>query len=152
MKTLLDDSFYHRYSDLAEVIRHVSDHPKKDLEQQYRQMVFNVFIGNRDDHEKNFSMLHGDNGWQLTPAYDLLPNTNNNPEHGLSFTSTAYAPTVEEMIQMGKGPFGLSKQRSDRIIQEVLQPFSNWRQILEQHLVHQKDIEHFVHDVKKRIK
>ena len=36
-------------------------------------MCFNVIIGNRDDHAKNFAFIY-DKGWQFAPAYDLLPS------------------------------------------------------------------------------
>ena len=36
-------------------------------------MCFNVLIGNRDDHAKNFSFIYDDKGWRFSPAYDLLP-------------------------------------------------------------------------------
>ena len=35
-------------------------------------MCFNVIIGNRDDHARNFAFIY-DNGWRFSPAYDLLP-------------------------------------------------------------------------------
>ena len=38
----------------------------------YRLMCFNVVIGNRDDHARNFAFIY-DNGWRFAPAYDLLP-------------------------------------------------------------------------------
>lgn len=47
-------------------------HSMEEMWQLYRLMVFNVLIGNRDDHAKNFSFLY-DEGWHLAPAYDLLP-------------------------------------------------------------------------------
>jgi len=40
--------------------------------QAFRQMVFNVFAMNRDDHTKNFAFLMPENStWKLAPAYDL---------------------------------------------------------------------------------
>ena len=44
-----------------------------DVELLYRLMCFNVFIGNRDDHSKNFSYLYDEesSAWRLAPAYDL---------------------------------------------------------------------------------
>ena len=38
----------------------------------YRLMCFNVLIGNRDDHARNFAFLY-DKGWRFAPAYDILP-------------------------------------------------------------------------------
>ena len=41
-------------------------------EQMFRRMAFNVYIGEHDDHTKNFSFLMKENGkWELAPAYDL---------------------------------------------------------------------------------
>ncbi len=62
-----------KVSVLADVIRHVSTQPGQDLQRLYRQMVFNVMLGNTDDHLKNFIMLHNDEGWRLSPAFDLVP-------------------------------------------------------------------------------
>lgn len=36
-------------------------------------MVFNVLIGNTDDHLKNHGFLHTGGYWRLAPAFDLLP-------------------------------------------------------------------------------
>ncbi len=48
MQSLLkaEGYYYAGYRDLAEVIRHVSALPGRDLHKLYRQMVFNVMIGN----------------------------------------------------------------------------------------------------------
>jgi len=46
-----------------------------EVEQLFTRMVFNVIIGNRDDHAKNFAFLMNEQGeWRLSPAYDLLPS------------------------------------------------------------------------------
>jgi serine/threonine-protein kinase HipA len=46
---------------------------KAARQQAYRQMVFNVFAMNRDDHTKNFAFLLAENSpWRLAPAYDLI--------------------------------------------------------------------------------
>ena len=38
----------------------------------FRRMCFNVFAGNTDDHNKNFSfIMYEDGHWELAPAYDI---------------------------------------------------------------------------------
>ena len=44
----------------------------EELWKIYRLMCFNVIIGNRDDHAKNFAFIY-DKEWRFAPAYDLLP-------------------------------------------------------------------------------
>lgn len=41
-----------------------------EVREAYKYAVFNVLIGNMDDHAKNFSFIH-DGRWLLAPAYDL---------------------------------------------------------------------------------
>jgi len=127
MKTLLDveQYYYLGYSDMAEVLRQVSDHPEKDLPALYRQTVFNALIANTDDHLKNFAMLRGDDGWQLTPAYDLLPDVANNREHVLHFGVSGNKANKEALQKLGKS-FGLSPQKTRRIIDQVMQAVSHF--------------------------
>ena len=71
------------YRDLAEMIKHVSKQLGQDLHRLFSQMVFNVMIGNTDDHLKNFFMLHDDTGWRLSPAFDIeLYGTDKNRDKG----------------------------------------------------------------------
>jgi serine/threonine-protein kinase HipA len=55
---------------------------RKAVVQQFRRCVFNILIGNRDDHAKNFSFVMAEPGrWSVSPAYDLVPETGSSPEH-----------------------------------------------------------------------
>ena len=121
MQTLLGaQHFYHLgYADMADIVRRISDAPGNDLHQLYRQAVFNAMLGNTDDHLKNFAMLHGEHGWQLTPAFDLLPDVNDNREHVLHFGYTGTRPSMAALHDLGRN-FGLSKQEAIRVIEEVL--------------------------------
>jgi serine/threonine-protein kinase HipA len=65
-------------------------------------MVFNALIGNTDDHLKNFAMLHGSNGFFLSPAYDLLPDTAQRREHVLHFDAGHLFPGFEHLVNIGK--------------------------------------------------
>ena len=47
----------------------------------FRQMVFNVLTGNKDDHAKNFSFLYKQGEWMLSPAYDLTLNSGFKNQH-----------------------------------------------------------------------
>ena len=67
-----EDISRHSYNHLFGTARYL-DVPYKDIEQLYRQMVFNVVMSNCDDHTKNFSFMMGrkDLKWRVTPAYDM---------------------------------------------------------------------------------
>nr|WP_319473340.1 HipA domain-containing protein [uncultured Cohaesibacter sp.] len=36
-------------------------------------MAFDVLVRNTDDHLRNHGFLRGASGWQLSPAFDILP-------------------------------------------------------------------------------
>lgn len=65
------------YVELAQVLRRRSWQPEVDLSELFRRMVFNLVVGNSDDHVKNHGMLnHGNGRWGLAPAFDLVPQLN----------------------------------------------------------------------------
>ncbi len=81
------------------------------VEQMYRRLVFNVAIGNRDDHAKNFSFMMDTTGrWSLTPAYDLLPSS--------GFNGGSGRPTNDDMLAVGVRA-GLATRLAKGIITEI---------------------------------
>jgi len=121
MQTLLGAQHYYHlgYGDMADVVRRISDTPGQDLHLLFRQAVFNALLGNTDDHLKNFAMMHGEKGWGLTPAFDLLPDVNDNREHVLHFGPEGTRPAMRTLHTLGR-TFGLSKRVTGRAIEEVL--------------------------------
>ena len=55
----------------------------------------------------------------MTPAFDLLPDINDNREHVLHFGYTGTRPSMAALQDLG-GTFGLSKQETSRVNDEVL--------------------------------
>jgi serine/threonine-protein kinase HipA len=127
MKTLLGATnyYYLGYSDMADIVRRLSDMPGKDLIGLFRQSVFNALIGNTDDHLKNFAMLRSEQGWHMTQAFDLLPDINDNREHVLHFGVAGTTPSIDDLTPLGK-LFGLSIRMSRTIIDEVLIAVKNF--------------------------
>lgn len=69
-----NDNEEHSYLELADAIRRHGAAPTEDLKQLWRRIVLNVLISNTDDHLRNHGFLYaGNNGWRLSPAYDLNP-------------------------------------------------------------------------------
>ncbi|WP_435506149.1 HipA domain-containing protein [Variovorax sp. RHLX14] len=61
------------YVEFAQTLRRISHRPAQDLPELFRRMVFNLVIGNSDDHVKNHGVLHVEGkGWELAPAFDLV--------------------------------------------------------------------------------
>lgn len=56
----------------VQLLREHSTRPGADVAAFLNLVYFNYLIGNADAHAKNFSLLHGGNGPNLAPAYDLI--------------------------------------------------------------------------------
>lgn len=138
------------YSDLARPLRRHSYRPREDLTAFFRQAVFNAAIGNTDDHLKNFSLLHDERGWRLTPAYDLLPNIAGNLEHVLSFGPTVGWPTREQLMALGR-QVGLANEGAAQLLAEVLKVVAEWRLFFANHGVPEQDCERLAPDIEMRL-
>ena len=143
MQTLLKaDGYYNAgYRELAEVIKHISSQPGNDLHRLYRQMVFNIMIGNTDDHLKNFIMLHDDTGWRLSPAFDLLPNVGFNQEHVLRIGMDTLPPNAETLLVEAKH-FGIKRrQQAMEVITEIHAAVSKWSEVFSEYNGRRRDRE-----------
>lgn len=61
------------YLDIASFIRKYGAASEKDLQELWRRMVFNMAVSNTDDHLRNHGFLLSDEGWILSPLYDVNP-------------------------------------------------------------------------------
>lgn len=67
------DARYASYEELAEKVRHLFTHPRATLHELYRRIVFNILVGNTDDHARNHAAFWDGKQLTLTPAYDICP-------------------------------------------------------------------------------
>lgn len=64
---------YTSYEDLTHLIRKYFRDPKSDLKELFSRLVFNILIGNTDDHARNHAAFFDGKAYSLTPAYDICP-------------------------------------------------------------------------------
>lgn len=63
------------YTDMADVIRQISNSPVDDLRELWRRIIFTILVSNTDDHLKNHGFIYvGSNRWRLSPAFDINPS------------------------------------------------------------------------------
>ena len=115
------------YLDLALLIQ---DHGapgaiEADLEQLFRRVVFNVMVGNRDDHLRNHACLRTPGGWRLAPAFDMNPNVEK-AEHSLALDARQNFPDLA--VVAATAPFyRMESRQAERIIRESHEVVSGWR-------------------------
>lgn len=64
---------YATYYDLADLIRRRFTAPAATLRELFSRIVFNICVGNIDDHARNHAAFWDGSALTLTPAYDLCP-------------------------------------------------------------------------------
>ena len=65
------------YLDLASFIKGYGAFPKEDLTELWSRIVFYMAVSNTDDHLRNHGFLLCNQGWRLSPLYDVNPNLYN---------------------------------------------------------------------------
>lgn len=64
---------YASYADLAQIVRERFTEAKATLRELFARIVFNVLVGNTDDHARNHAAFWDGEMLTLTPAYDICP-------------------------------------------------------------------------------
>jgi serine/threonine-protein kinase HipA len=68
---------YASYVDLAQIVRARFVAPRETLRELFARMVFNILVGNTDDHARNHAALWDGVTLALTPDYDICPQGRN---------------------------------------------------------------------------
>lgn len=113
------------YLDLAEFIQFSGSNIEEDLHQLWRRVVFNISISNTDDHLRNHGFILKDNGWRLSPAYDINPSVD---KGGLALNIDADNNALDIDLAKSTGEYyQLTLTRMDEIINEVKAAVSGWK-------------------------
>lgn len=118
------------YFALVDAIIKYSSSPEHDLEELFRRVVFNIAVYNNDDHLRNFGFLYsGNNRWNLSPLYDVVPALIHTETYALAMTlgSEAKKASYANALSMS-GRFRLSKQRAHEIVEQIKESVASWKQ------------------------
>ncbi len=95
----------------------------EEAEKMFRLMVFNVLIGNRDDHARNFSFIYKAGNWKLAPAYDLLPSEGLGGQHTTTVNGKGN-PVLPDCLEVAT-EVGFPGKRAKMVIEEVREGLSS---------------------------
>lgn len=113
------------YLDIAEFIQYSSSQNKKDLNQLWKRIIFNISISNTDDHLRNHGFILTENGWILSPAFDINPSID---KSGLALNIDTDDNALEFELAKSVGEyFQLTDSEMEIIISEVKKAVSNWK-------------------------
>ena len=115
------------YLELVEFISNNGINIKKDLEELWKRIVFSICVSNTDDHLRNHGFILSNNGWKLSPAYDINPNETG---AGLKLNISENDNSLDLGLAMEVHEyFRLTKENAENIMNEIKKAVQGWRKI-----------------------
>ncbi|MEZ4272250.1 MAG: type II toxin-antitoxin system HipA family toxin [Myxococcota bacterium] len=130
------------YGELAQLARTFCHAPKQQNQELFRRMIFNVLCNNADDHLRNHGFLREDQGYVLSPAYDILPLPQATYTHYLHLglgqrgKEATLANALSDTV-----PYGLSRDEARNIALHIQSVTRAWETHFRSQGVSQNDIE-----------
>lgn len=125
---------YASYQDFVEVIRKHFDHSSSTLRELFSRLVFNVLVGNTDDHARNHAAFWDGKILSLTPAYDICPQmrTDNIANQAMIIKDGNKKSQIKSCLEAAD-VFMLSRQEALEIIERILMGITtNWKQVCDE--------------------
>ena len=105
------------YLELADFIIQNGAKPKEDLVELWKRIVFNMAVSNTDDHLRNHGFLLTANGWRLSPAFDVNPQTTKD-ELSLNVNDEDNSLDIDLAIETSKF-FQLDKNEAQSLAERI---------------------------------
>lgn len=117
----------HAYAQIADAIIVNSIEPRRDLEELWRRLAFNLLITNVDDHVQNHGFLHVRHGqWRLSPAFDLNPFPDKDQELKLWLDEASGPVDSIEAVVAAARYFRLDDAAARRVLGQVVRAIRGW--------------------------
>jgi len=128
------------YLELAQALQDYGDPDTivSDLAELYRRIVFNVLVGNRDDHLRNHGFLRAKRGWRIAPAFDINPNPDKD-EHALALDESSSTPSIAA-VRKTREFYRLSSAGAARIEKEVRAAFDDWPSMARSYGIQRREV------------
>lgn len=112
-------------------VTHLMTRDAAEVLKMFRNMVFNVYARNRDDHAKNHAFLMDGNGrWSLAPAYDLTFSSGPGGEHSAAIAGEGRTPGMPHLLAVARGA-SISDRDAKDVIEHVRTAVDRWPQFAE---------------------
>lgn len=127
------------YLELADLIGVSGEQVKADLEELWKRIVFNICIGNTDDHLRNHGFLLGEQGWRLSPVYDLNPQPWGTGL-ALNITESSNALDLDLAVEVA-GYFRITPQRRDTLLKQIRKTVFEWETLARRQGIQRQEID-----------
>lgn len=114
------------YAQLAQLINKVSGAPKEDLREMFARMVFNVLVGNTDDHMRNHAFIFKpeEHAFRLSPLFDVVSQPAQASEHYIFIAGESRASSLKSAVA-NHAMFLLSLDEAKEIVLQQMEVVKN---------------------------
>lgn len=128
------------YLDIAGFIKAYGANPKSDLVELWKRVVFNMAVTNIDDHLRNHAFILTNNGWMLSPLYDVNPVPYGD-ELSLLVDSEDNSINVDLAIKTAPR-YGIAEKEATKLSEEILVVVrDNWERLAKEYGLSRGQIE-----------
>lgn len=119
------------YLELVDFITSNGANVLEDLNELWRRIVFSICVSNTDDHLRNHGFLLSNEGWNLSPAYDINP-VENGTGLKLNISEDDNALDLDLAMEVCEY-FRLDREEALVIIDNIKSIVSKWREVAEKY-------------------
>jgi serine/threonine-protein kinase HipA len=128
------------YLEIVSFLKANGASPKKDLIELWKRIVFSMAVSNTDDHFRNHGFVLAEDGWKLSPLYDVNPDI-----YGeyLSLNVDDNDSKIDFELALSAAAFyGIEKKLAKELIAEIRNVVEkNWEQLAKKYGISRNEIE-----------
>jgi serine/threonine-protein kinase HipA len=128
------------YLEIASFLKANGASPKKDLLELWKRIVFSMAVSNTDDHFRNHGFILGEEGWSLSPLYDVNPDIYG---ENLSLNVDEYDSSIDFDLVISASPYyEVSEKQAEQMVSEIKNIVrDNWRKVAKKYALSRGEIE-----------
>jgi serine/threonine-protein kinase HipA len=129
------------YPGIVQLGKRIGSRTEALAETIFRRMLFNIGIGNTDDHLRNhaFYKMASESEYQLTPGYDIVPNTGLQGSHAIALGAFGTTPSRDN-VEAAAHRMGIERNHAVAIAKDVLAVTEAWRDYMAEARVTASDL------------
>ena len=128
------------YLEIASFLKANGASPKRDLLELWKRIIFSMAVSNTDDHFRNHGFVLSEQGWLLSPLYDVNPDIYGD---NLSLNVDEDDSSIDFELAVSAAPYyGVSEEQAKPIVNEVKSIVQdNWRNVAKKYGLSRGEIE-----------
>lgn len=113
---------YGSYPEMLDVLRELGRVPQEIGRQLFERIVFNIAIGNNDDHARNHAAFWDGRSLELTPAFDLTPQprSTDTSTQAMAIGRDGSRASQFSVGMAAAADYGLSRPEAKQIVERIV--------------------------------